>query len=180
MNTMTQKQIDFINVLKAEKDLSLDWDGKRVDSPAYHSQNARTVLTALQDLYRSGKASAKFASAAIDFLLKAPALSTPVEEKDDIEAGVYVSEKSGFYIRVYFGQESGRMLAKQVSFNEGTVSYAYLGAASRHVTADYRRCTLEEVGALGQFSGTCAHCGRRLDDPESVDRGIGPVCAEKY
>ena len=179
MNTMTQKQIDFINVLKAEKDLSLQWDGETIDSPAYHSQNARTVLAGLQDLYRSGQASAKFASSTIALLLKAPRATTP-EEKTDIEAGVYVSEESGFYIRVYFGQESGRMLAKQVSFNEGTVSYAYLGAAIKHVTADYRRCTLEEVGALGQFSGTCAHCGRRLDDPESVDRGIGPVCAEKY
>lgn len=178
MNTMTQKQIDFINVLTAEKDLSLESDGVE-GSPSTRSTVARVVLDMLRTAYTEGTATAKAASAAIDLLLKAPRVTAP-EETADIEAGVYVSEESGFHIRVYFGQESGRMLAKQVSFNEGTVSYAYLGAASKHVTADYRRCTLEEVGLLGQFSGTCAHCGRRLDDPESVDRGIGPVCAEKY
>lgn len=32
----------------------------------------------------------------------------------------------------------------------------------------------------GKLTGRCAVCSRKLSDPESVDRGIGPVCAEKF
>ncbi|MEJ7804428.1 MAG: DUF6011 domain-containing protein [Telluria sp.] len=34
--------------------------------------------------------------------------------------------------------------------------------------------------AYGQQTGMCACCGRELTDPESIERGIGPICAEKY
>lgn len=34
--------------------------------------------------------------------------------------------------------------------------------------------------AYGRETGQCACCGRELTDPESVERGIGPICAEKY
>lgn len=34
--------------------------------------------------------------------------------------------------------------------------------------------------AYGKKFGKCAVCARELSDPESVDRGIGPICAEKY
>lgn len=27
--------------------------------------------------------------------------------------------------------------------------------------------------------GTCGHCGRKLTTPESIERGIGPKCAER-
>ncbi len=32
---------------------------------------------------------------------------------------------------------------------------------------------------LGDETGVCAICGKELTDPESVERGIGPVCAGK-
>lgn len=28
-------------------------------------------------------------------------------------------------------------------------------------------------------AGACGRCGRQLTDPESIERGLGPVCAEK-
>jgi hypothetical protein len=34
--------------------------------------------------------------------------------------------------------------------------------------------------AYGRQFGVCAICNRDLTDPESVQRGIGPVCAEKF
>ena len=71
------------------------------------------------------------------------------------------------------------MLVKAVEVDEG-VQYTYLGAASRKLPADAPRLTLDEVGDLGKTFDHCLCCGRRLDDPESVDRGVGPVCARKY
>ena len=32
----------------------------------------------------------------------------------------------------------------------------------------------------GRETGTCAVCSRELTDPESVKRGIGPICAERF
>jgi hypothetical protein len=34
--------------------------------------------------------------------------------------------------------------------------------------------------AFGKRFGRCAVCARELSDPESIERGIGPVCAENY
>ena len=177
MNTMTKAQCDFIVHLADEKDLSLEWDGVP-SSPSYFSAKAREALDNLRNLWQEGRANKMGASAVISLMKGAPAKASP--GATDPEAGVYVSEESGEYLRVYLGQESGHMLAKQIFLEEGEVSYTYLGAARRYITPDYRRCTLEEAGSLGKASGICIHCGRRLDDPESVDRGIGPICAGKY
>ena len=32
----------------------------------------------------------------------------------------------------------------------------------------------------GKRTGNCACCGRELTDPKSVERGIGPICADKW
>ena len=32
----------------------------------------------------------------------------------------------------------------------------------------------------GRVSGRCSICNRDLTDPESIERGIGPICAEKF
>lgn len=34
--------------------------------------------------------------------------------------------------------------------------------------------------AYGLRTGTCSVCGRELTDSESIDRGIGPVCSERF
>lgn len=34
--------------------------------------------------------------------------------------------------------------------------------------------------AFGKRTGSCSCCGRELTNAESIDRGIGPICAEKY
>ena len=34
--------------------------------------------------------------------------------------------------------------------------------------------------AYGQKFGSCAVCGRELTDSNSIERGIGPICADKY
>jgi hypothetical protein len=39
---------------------------------------------------------------------------------------------------------------------------------------------MEAAIAYGKTQGECAICGRRLDNPESIERGIGPICADKF
>ena len=125
------------------------------------------------------------ASDVIDFLVTLPKKTAAPAPAREFEAGIY---RSGDHlVRVYEGQKSGAMLVKQVDrHSDGPlpedqyVSYTYLGAASRVLDDSYVRLSMEEVGALGVASNHCLICGRRLDDPESVDRGIGPVCASRY
>lgn len=125
-----------------------------------------------------GTMSSSEASELIDDLLDLPKRA-PEREDGETDAGIYRGEDGTLY-RVYLGQQSGRMLTKVVTIDGEDVHYDYLGAAARVLPGTAERLTVEEVGALGVVSGTCIVCGRALDDPESVDRGVGPTCAMKY
>lgn len=118
-----------------------------------------------------GTPTAKGASALIDVLTATAYAPKPASTDADVEAGVYVNPDGAVY-RVYLGQQSGRMLAAKVEGDE----FVYAGAAARFVTSASRKMTIEEAAAWGKTTGTCIVCARRLDVPESVDRGIGPVC----
>lgn len=37
--------------------------------------------------------------------------------------------------------------------------------------------TVEEAGRIGRRFGVCMICGRTLTNPESIEAGIGPICA---
>ncbi len=39
---------------------------------------------------------------------------------------------------------------------------------------------LKAVLAFGKKFGRCSLCNRRLSDPVSIERGVGPICAEKF
>lgn len=101
------------------------------------------------------------------------AAATTASEPD---AGMYC--KGDTIYRVYLGQKSGRMLVKQLVGDETHgYSYEYLGAAAYRLPQDASPLPLEEAKKFGRMTGTCCVCARRLDNPESVDAGIGPVCA---
>ena len=38
----------------------------------------------------------------------------------------------------------------------------------------------EAQKAYGHLTGTCGACGRHLEDEESIRKGIGPICAQKW
>lgn len=55
----------------------------------------------------------------------------------------------------------------------------YNGAVSEQlkiIAADPRSA----AAAYGKLTGTCGVCGRKLEDEESVARGIGPICMGKF
>ena len=158
------KQVDFIARLLGERDLT----GTR-----YEGHTTVPALTKQQ------------ASAAITDLLALPKAERATEranaEGQQYEAGVYEQPLTGRLFRVYLGQQSGNLLVKEIIVDEDGVGYAYLGTAQRIFGGMIvRRLSLAEVGSMGKTFDHCLMCGRRLDDPTSVDRGIGPVCAAKY
>ncbi|HEY3434266.1 MAG TPA: DUF6011 domain-containing protein [Solirubrobacterales bacterium] len=52
--------------------------------------------------------------------------------------------------------------------------------AQRQTVLDIAADPLSAAIAHGKESGRCACCGRELTDPESIERGIGPICATKF
>lgn len=159
----TEKQVTLINKLAAERELD----------PV-----EREALTKALPLL-----STKGASKTIDNLMARPkATAVPTAA---IEAGVYINDTTGVILRAYLGKQSGRILCKEVVKVEGAepgereYELEYRGQADRFVTADFRRMSLEEAKAWGRTTSHCCACGARLDDPASVDAGIGPICAAK-
>jgi hypothetical protein len=68
----------------------------------------------------------------------------------------------------YLGKVTRTALDSRLS---DTVKEVILGAASDPLTAAIR---------YGKVSGSCSCCGRELTVKESIERGIGPVCATKF
>lgn len=59
--------------------------------------------------------------------------------------------------------------------------------ATREATPDHKaaieviaRNPAEAATAYGKRTGECSCCGRELTDPVSIERGIGPICADKW
>lgn len=161
VNTITERQVTFLNTLQAERDTT----------------EVEPFLEVLRQHYREERATSKEASMLISTLLAAPK-----RDRHSLQAGIYLLPDTDRLVRVYLGQNSGHMLAKEVLLSAGPVEYVYLGRASGNVPATARRLTRDEVAerTLTVGSTSCMVCGRALDNPESVDRGIGPVCWENY
>lgn len=58
--------------------------------------------------------------------------------------------------------------------------WEYAPGVGRNIAAEgLAPLTVTEAARLGRLHGACMVCGRTLTDPNSVERGIGPVCAGK-
>jgi hypothetical protein len=68
----------------------------------------------------------------------------------------------------YLGKVSRNAIDSRFS---DTIRETIMSAASDPISAAIR---------YGKVSGECSCCGRELTDPRSIERGIGPICADKY
>ncbi len=152
----SDKQLDLVKKLAGERKVPAD------------------LLAKVAYVVGGGRPTMEGTSGLIDALFAAPKVEVaPVA----IEAGVYTDGTTTF--RVYLGQNSGRMLAAKVVEHDGHAEFEYAGQADRFITSAFCKLTIEEAARFGKATGTCIVCARRLDVPESVDRGIGPVCYAK-
>lgn len=95
-----------------------------------------------------------------------------VEDGMYIEASLNTNGQRIFKIqRAVHG--SGNQYAKELI--EGKFTYA--PGLIRFVKQHCRRMTLEDAKKYGALYGTCCVCGRTLTDENSIEAGIGPVCA---
>lgn len=96
----------------------------------------------------------------------------------------YYIHRSGAYLVVVKNKKGDATYAKRldVTKEEGQRAKARwvyapgMGTEVAHMTP----MSLQEAAKFGHLHGVCFVCCRALTDPESVKRGIGPVCATKF
>ena len=171
----TDKQIKFITTLKAERLHGEVYVQTQLDS------HGVTSLEALSNKDASNIIGVLMAEPKIT---KASGFKKPYE--NSLEVGVYKTLE-GTLLRVYKGKQSGMNLVKKVVPTVNGYEYEYVGSAFRVAKGESSLglvkilpLTKEEAAAWGRMTGSCIICGRHLDDPESVDAGIGPVCAKGF
>jgi hypothetical protein len=74
--------------------------------------------------------------------------------------------------------KTGNLYAKVLvpSGTDKRGSWEYAAGAVRNLSAD-TKMSADDAAAFGHEHGICAICGALLTNPESIARGIGPICA---
>jgi hypothetical protein len=202
----SQKQLDFIQTLIAEKEVPGHENGWLV---ALESQLGRPFAEPPVPATLG-----KFeASQAINKLIKLPARykSSPTRQeavaRSITQDGMYRNPSTGEIFKVQFNRASGdgrRLYAKQLigttMLNETNFdreperivaitlegekrddiewSFEYTPGAMRTLKPEWRM-SIEEAKQFGALYGTCVRCSRTLTKEESIERAMGPVCAGK-
>lgn len=169
----TDRQLDYIRALK---------DGRVIDDK-WRARIERDLAAGLTKLA---------ASKIIDWLLKqerqavsvslapsaVPATTAPVAIP-----GVGHYEHNGTLYAVVDRKRGRRTIRslRQLFLNpDGSWSWRAASVAWRTLVPVWQPLTLDQAAAFGHATGTCLVCARTLTDPESVARGIGPVCAARF
>jgi hypothetical protein len=154
-NPATDKQIAFLVKLLAEK----------IEDPAKSLDAIKWV-----NEHRMSKATA---SAKIEQYMKLPSVRKAFSATPDVAEGMYKVE--GDIFKVYRTQ-AGHIATKQLTED----GFEYTGRKPLAVIKPEHRMTLDEAKAYGKVTGTCCNCGRLLTNEDSIEAGIGPICAGKF
>lgn len=166
-NTASPKQIDFINSLQTQRDVT----GVEASAALQSSRNA----------WEKGQFTKQVASNLID-ILKAQPYADSAEQgstPDGQEAPEGMHQVDGVIFKVQVAKQgSGRKYAKRLVHEEGERSgWEYAPGAIRNLSEN-TRMTPEQAARYGALYGVCVNCGADLTDERSVYAGYGPVCAQ--
>lgn len=118
------------------------------------------------DTHKLSKATA---SHKITTLLAMPTVNRPAE----LDEGMYKVGDDIF--KVYFTQ-AGHIATKQLTED----GFEYTGRKPLARIKPEHRMTLDQAKEYGKVTGTCCNCGRLLTNEDSIEAGIGPICAGKF
>lgn len=119
---------------------------------------------------------------------KANPVKAQTANQNSVTEGMYRTDNGDIY-KVQASKESGRLYAKKLvkldapkTDKRGNVTthvFEYAPGAMRNIKAT-DRMSIEDAAEFGKRTGTCCNCGRTLTNPDSIDAGIGPVCAQRF
>lgn len=158
---LTEKQmatVQRLTVQSAERQAQY-----QVERQAKAETAPQVSVEAIEVAFKTAKgAGIKFPKLRLDGFVFSPA-----SEKSANAGAVYIKNKED---GVYLGKVMG---GKLFTSRDCTAEAKERIVA---VATDPKQAAI----AYGQRFGACAVCGRELTDGDSIDRGIGPICAEKY
>lgn len=186
---ITPAQLGYLNTLLDEADKLLD---RREEVTGCEWPEARFAVRQL--MLKTDELTKREASAAISDAIKNNALLTeelkslgaleePVrrparEQHEFVTTGMY--QLNGRIFKVLPSRNSDRHYAKELT-GESATGYTFVYAkGAMSILAAEHRMTAEQAAEFGKLTGSCCCCGKLLTDPESVAKGIGPVCEKKY
>jgi len=105
----------------------------------------------------------------LPYVPRAPRTSAPASE---LTEGIYFVQGVVFKVKK---SSAGRMYALKLVGS----SWSYDSAHVRGLTLSHL-ITLEQASEFGIRTGVCAICGIPLTNLDSLERGIGPVCARRF
>ena len=147
----TARQVQFLNHLLGEKNLA----GTR-----YEGHNVAPAGLTVRD-----------AAEAI-----AELVGTPAKVHKEAVPGYY---SHGDKVYEVVKSKQGHTYAKQMIVNGPWAKWEFVPGAMA-TFQQWEPMTLEDAAQWGKKFGSCMICGRLLVKPESIERGIGPICAEKF
>lgn len=184
-NAATHKQIMYIVSLATKR----GYDVRAMIAET--DESGEIVLNASGEC--SPKISKTAASASIKKLLDprseidAPKIATPVQvqTKVELEDGMYrVALDDSHEMKIYKVQHavhgSGRQYAKVlVQYDDDSWGFEIARGVIFKLRPEHKM-SLEDAKKFGALYGTCCVCGRTLTNEESIEAGIGPICASKF
>jgi len=94
-----------------------------------------------------------------------------------LSEGLYKVGTEVFKVRA--SRSSGHLYAMVLTDNgDHSGSFEYAPGAMRKILPEHRM-SLEDASQFGHTFHFCVCCGRQLTKKESIERGIGPICASK-
>jgi N-acyl-D-aspartate/D-glutamate deacylase len=97
-----------------------------------------------------------------------------MQSVNELDEGMYKVGEDIF--KVYHTRDKGILVTKQLI--EGT--FEYTGRKPLAQIKPEHRMTLDQAKEYGKVTGTCCVCAAKLTNEESIEAGIGPICASKF
>lgn len=94
----------------------------------------------------------------------------------DLDEGFYALSEDEIYRVVR--SKTGRLYAKLYVGTQSGGHWEYAAGAITKLKPGMRM-DLDDIKKHGKETGTCLVCGRELTNPDSIEAGIGPVCASR-
>lgn len=130
------------------------------------------------------------ASKVMDALFVLPKKGAKRHFNVELEDGMYKKDNVIYKVQ-HAVHGSGRQYAKKLCYfdpdghearqagTEGSWEFIYQQGAINTLSPE-DRMSLEEAQEFGRIYGVCCRCGRTLTDENSIEAGIGPICASKF
>jgi len=134
-------------------------------------------LVSLKEWVASGKQlTPKQYAAAAKCKAKEPDLA-PKQTVPELEDGIYYYENTVYKV-IHAKQGSGKQYVKKLDHEGGT--FEYVGRKPLYFLFPGHKMSLVQAQEFGKLYGMCCNCGATLTDENSIEAGIGPVCAKKF